>query len=49
MEYMYLGWYVIVQDTYTPCAGAAMIALTIPPTHNKVPYKIHILHVQELV
>jgi hypothetical protein len=39
MEYMYL----------VPCAGAGMIALTIPPTHNNVPAKIHILHVQELV
>jgi hypothetical protein len=33
----------------TPCAGAGMITLTIPPTHNNVPYKIHILHVQELL
>jgi preprotein translocase subunit Sec63 len=79
MEYMHLGWYIILcgrngegydnssctwniciladtlfcvggmvramiaapAHTYTPCAGAAIIALTIPPTQNNVPAKMH--------
>jgi hypothetical protein len=50
MEYMYLVWYVIVCGRkYTPCAEAAIIAFTIPPTQNNVSAKMHILHVQELL